>query len=30
LKMESNDLTAGLDDLKYSNYGDADDDVDFM
>lgn len=30
VRMESNDITAGLDDLRYNNYGDADDDVDFM
>ena len=30
LKMESDDLAAGLDNLKFANYGDADDDLDFM
>lgn len=30
VRMESNDIAAGLDDMRYSGYGDADDDVDFM
>eukprot|EP00892_Ulva_mutabilis_P010887 jgi/Ulvmu1/8170/UM040_0067.1 len=30
VRMESNDITAGLDNMRFSGYGDADDDVDFM
>lgn len=30
VKMETDDIAAGLDDLRYTGYGDADDDVDFM
>lgn len=30
LRMESDDITVGLDNMRYKGYGDADDDVDFM
>lgn len=30
IKMESNDISAGLDDLNYKNMGDDDDEFDFM
>ena len=30
MKVEADDIAAGLDDMRYDGYGDADDDVDFM